>query len=214
MTNRPEMLNKQSLKERGWTEALIKRFLGEPDATKPNPHYKKAAPMQLYTLARVEEAEKDEAWQQAKLQASKRGEASKSVAARKAAVLIEQAQHMQITVTRLPREVVIKRAIASYNAWNQERAWRSFEAWEPATEASDPDFLERITVNYIRHHLTSYDAHLEQLAGQIGVHQAGQVIRRRIYNEIAKEYPEYAVECQRQMQVRSSEISATRQEEE
>jgi hypothetical protein len=67
---------------------------------------------------------------------------------------------------------------------------------------SDPDFLERITINSIRHHLTSYDTHLEQVVGQIGARQAGKMIRRRIYDEIAKAYPEYAEECQRQMQAR------------
>ena len=108
----PQMLSLKDLKDRGWTEALVKQFLGVPDALKPNPYY------------------------------------------------------------------------------HWENAWRHGAIWEPATEQSDPAFLERITVNYIRHQLTSYDTHLEQAAGQIGVHQAGKVIRRRIYDAIARgEYP-------------------------
>jgi len=201
----PKMLSLKDLKERGWTAALVKQFLGEPDALKPNPYYRKAAPMLLYSPARVEQAEGQEEWKQAKARASLRSQASKTVAARKAAELLERAEQMQITVHRLPTETVIEQAIASYNVHNWEIAWRHGDVWEPATERSDPDFLERITVNYIRHHLTAYDTHLEQVAGQIGVRQAGKVIRRRIYDEIAKEYPEYAEECQRQMQARYGE---------
>lgn len=205
MRDTQQMWSLKDLKERGWTDTLVKQFLKEPDATKPNPFYRKAAPMQLYSPSRVLEAEGQEEWQQAKARAARRSEAGKAVAARKAAVLVERAEQMRITVHRLPTETVIEQAIASYNAHNWEIAWRHGDAWEPATERSDPDFLERITVNYIRHHLTSYDSHLEQVVGQIGVHQAGKVIRRRIYDEIAKEYPEYAAECQRQMQARSGE---------
>lgn len=204
-SDRPKMLSLKDLKERGWTAALVKQFLGEPDALKPNPYYRKAAPMQMYSPARVEQAESQEEWKQAKARASLRSQASKTVAARKAAELVERAEQMRINVHRLPTETVIEQAIASYNAHNWETVWRHGDAWEPATERSEPDFLERITVNYIRHHLTSYDTYLEQVVGQVGVRQAGKVIRRRIYDEIAKAYPEYAEECQRQMQARYGE---------
>ena len=44
--------------ERGWTDGLIKRYLGEPDKLVPNPHYRRArAKMRLYDLARVVQAE-------------------------------------------------------------------------------------------------------------------------------------------------------------
>jgi hypothetical protein len=33
------------LRERGWTEAMIRDLLGNPDLTIGNPHYKTAAPM-------------------------------------------------------------------------------------------------------------------------------------------------------------------------
>lgn len=54
MDKKPEYLSTLKLKERGWTDGMIRRFLGEPDATRPNPHYKCAAPMKLYELKRVE----------------------------------------------------------------------------------------------------------------------------------------------------------------
>lgn len=136
--------------------------------------------MQLYSPAHIEQKESQEEWQQAKARASARSQASKIAAARKATELVERAEQIRITIQRLPLERVMEEAIASYNDYHWEIALRHGEIWEPATEQSDPAFLERITVNYIRHHLTSYDTHLEQVAGQVGVLQAGKVIRRRI----------------------------------
>lgn len=41
------------LKERGWTEAMIRDLLGKPDRRVDNPHYSSAAPMRLWRLQRV-----------------------------------------------------------------------------------------------------------------------------------------------------------------
>lgn len=46
------------LKERGWTDGMIKKFLGEPDDTLVNPVFKCAAPMALYDINRVKRIEK------------------------------------------------------------------------------------------------------------------------------------------------------------
>ena len=46
------------LKQRGWTDGLIKKFLPKPDETKTNPIVKSAAPMKLYKIKRVERIEK------------------------------------------------------------------------------------------------------------------------------------------------------------
>ena len=66
------------LKQRGWTEAMIRDVLGDPDALAPNPHYSKGAPMKLFTLHRVVKAESSEDYRVAKEKADRR-----RVAARK-----------------------------------------------------------------------------------------------------------------------------------
>jgi hypothetical protein len=43
-------LTQTQLKERGWTEGLIKRFLPRPSKRKENPNYKSGPPMCLYSL--------------------------------------------------------------------------------------------------------------------------------------------------------------------
>ena len=45
------------LKERGWTEAMIRDLLGDPDLRVDNPNYKSAAPMRLWRLQRAEAIE-------------------------------------------------------------------------------------------------------------------------------------------------------------
>lgn len=45
------------LKERGWTEAMIRDLLGEPDRYVDNPHYKSSGQMRLWRLQRAEAAE-------------------------------------------------------------------------------------------------------------------------------------------------------------
>jgi hypothetical protein len=77
--------------------------------------------------------------------------------------------------------------------------------YEPASAQSDPAFLEQITINYIRHNLTVYETHLKEVAGQSGISEAERVVRRRVYDEIAAQRPDYAEECKRQMRDCSGE---------
>ena len=50
------------LKHRGWTDAMIRDLLGEPDKRGANPHYRKAAPTRLFKISRVELIEATEAF--------------------------------------------------------------------------------------------------------------------------------------------------------
>lgn len=198
----PMLVTMPQLKERGWTETRVKKFLDPPDATRPNPHYRSAAPMRLYAIARVEAAESREDWKQAALRSRGRSEAGKAVAARKAAELVKAVKQLPITVTRLPPDQLLEQAITSYNEFHEELLWERGHDYEPAHAGSDLAFLARITVNYIRHHLTAYDTHLEEVAGRIGVRQAIAAIRYRVYAAIEETYPDLAEECQRQIQSR------------
>ena len=46
-----------TLRERGWTDAMIRDLLGKPDKLRPNPRYRSAAPMRLWAWPRVHEIE-------------------------------------------------------------------------------------------------------------------------------------------------------------
>ena len=58
-----EYAGSRVLARRGWTEAAIRRFLGEPDRRVPNPVYRSAAPARLYSMTRVTAAEDTPEWQ-------------------------------------------------------------------------------------------------------------------------------------------------------
>lgn len=52
-----ECIGAAGLKARGWTEAMIRDLLGDPDWSADNPHYKSAAPMRLWRVQRAGQAE-------------------------------------------------------------------------------------------------------------------------------------------------------------
>lgn len=58
--NQKKYYRSSELKQRGWTEGLIRKFLPKPDETKTNPIIRSAAPMKLYKIKRVERIEKSE----------------------------------------------------------------------------------------------------------------------------------------------------------
>lgn len=57
------LFTKTGVKERGWTEGAIKKFLGNPDKTAPNPYSKKKPEVKLFSCDRVKRIEQTEEWQ-------------------------------------------------------------------------------------------------------------------------------------------------------
>lgn len=105
-----------------------------------------------------------------------------------------QVKSRKAEVTQLPLEVVLRLAIHAYNIDQAEKG-----STFTASEDSDPAFLERIEVNYIRHELTTYDMDLESVAGKPGLRDLKDAIREMIYEAIAEAYPDLAVECYQQL---------------
>src|ERR1700722_10380372 len=53
------------LKERGWTEAMVRRLLGPPDATVPNPVFQSGVRIGLWRVDRVHAVQTTEEWARA-----------------------------------------------------------------------------------------------------------------------------------------------------
>lgn len=103
------------------------------------------------------------------------------------------AKVVDVSVANLP----LSRAIASA----QKHFNRRNTNGRPATLDSDPHFLERITVNYLRHVCSNYDAHrdfLQRIDDPKVRARAGAIIKGRQLAEIARCYPELAAEARRQ----------------
>lgn len=193
----PAHVSLAGLKARGWTPALIATFLGAPDLVRDNPHYKSAAPMRLYALARVEEVEASDAYRQAVAAGAARRQGARQAAQTKRAALLAAVETLQILVPVYEQAALTRAACEHYNGRQAAREWQEWS--EPATPQSHPDFLARISVNMIRHALTSYEEELEQMYGKVGVREAYRQINAQVYAAIAAAYPTLAEECQRQL---------------
>lgn len=96
-------------------------------------------------------------------------------------------------------EEVIQRACNSYNAYKEEQAFRTgFYDWQRATPGLDTAFLDRITVNYLRHELSHYEVELTRIFGKVGKEEAYVHLNSKVYAAIAALYPKLASECERQ----------------
>jgi hypothetical protein len=188
-----------TLKARGWTATLIRDYLGAPDSSCPNPYYQSAAPMRLYARARVEAVEASPAWPTLQEQVARRKAAAAKAVETKTQRLWDYLDELEITVPVMSLPLLTEQACAHYNDWQSVR-----ERWDAqeATPASNPSFLERISVNYLRHRLSAYEQELARLFGKVGVREAYLEVNDMVYEAIATAYPTLAAECARQLQTK------------
>lgn len=104
------------------------------------------------------------------------------------------ATRVDVQVVQLAPPVLVRRAIAHYNA-------RLAPGKRPAETTSSEAFLKRLCVNLLRHIGSNYDAHrngVRSSGGQRLSDTAGTVIKKRVLVEIARVYPWLAEEARRQ----------------
>jgi hypothetical protein len=181
------MLTRQALRERGWTDMAIARFLSEPDATKANPRYRSASPMKLYDLQRVAAIENTPAFIAWRTSAAPR----KASAARAQQTRARQTEEWvaSLPAPRIPRyskDHLYRLAAVHYNALWSGRGDTDRVAFH---KTDDPAFLNRIAANFLRHEQTDYEARLLQSRGRVGAAEARVAIREKIMTAIAAAYP-------------------------
>ncbi len=201
----PELLNKPDLRARGWTDTGIRRFLGDPDATRENTWIRSGAPMKLWALGPVEAIEASADWA-AWLQGSQlHREGSQADADRHRAEGRAMGEAVLIEVEQVDLDDARECAIWSYNERTVQKAGKyPFHAdRHEASTDSDPEFLNRITVNFLRYERTSYDVIGEKLFRLVGRYEAQELLCERVLGVIAAEYPALAGECFRQLDART-----------
>lgn len=173
---------------RKWTERLIKKYMPVPDEIRNNPHYGRASEMKLYKISRVESIEKNEQFlidfQKTIL---RRKSSLKMVETKKDNLLIEISE-LPISVEFIPRNELVPLVIDDYNDRNYYKDYLTLRDLDQST-------LERLTVNYIRHQLTSYDQCLGLIFSKVGKKEGYRLLIERIYNCISESYPELTREC-------------------
>ncbi len=178
-------------KDRGWTDTQIKTFLPEPDQTARNPFSRKAAPMKLYALERVEAIEATPEYQKAREASRTRQLAARGRALAKKKEAVAAAEALELRIEPEPWQDMQDKAIAHFNG-------RLRRSQSPASRKTSTARLDRLTVNYLRHQQTSYEEELKEFKGVVGVGEAYLVVRNRILDLIAETYPLLRTECERQ----------------
>lgn len=199
-----ECCSKAALKARGWTEKTITTFLGNPDREAKNPVFRSAAPVKLYLLSRVKAAERSPEYLAFVAKNAGRRSGAKKAVETKRERLLKELAGWQIALRTKPYGAVVDAAIQSYNEFHEDLYYDRGHGYEPAARDSSPEFLQRITVNHLRHNLSNYDARLDALFGKVGKQEAYRLLNAKIYAKIAEEYPLLRDECERQMQRKSN----------
>lgn len=175
-----------SLKDRGWTESIIKKMGVEPDREEVNPHYRCAAPMKLYDVRRIESIEATDEFRTLYNAALKRRMAAKKAADTKMQAMKEYVHSIEIKMPNLSREQVFRQAVAHYNdLWN----WRGrYDKHINDYRILDNETLERLAANMIRHSMTDYEDALERSYGKVGVEYAHDYLKEKINRMVHDAY--------------------------
>lgn len=185
----PKMLTKTDIKQRGWNDLLINSLLGKPDKTKRNPHYRSATPMSLYLEERVNEAEKTEDFINHIANRESRVAAAQKAVATKTSNIIDYVNNLEISIPYIIPDLLTKKACRHYEElWAERGESRS-------AVGGDIVFINRITVNYLRHECSNYEYELAAIYKKTGKGKAYDLLKSRILDAIAEKYPELKAEC-------------------
>lgn len=182
------------LRERGWSPAMVRDLLGEPDH--PTVHTKRGRVKSAarWDIERVEAAEAGPGFAVRRAKAAVRSKAGKLSAEKRAAATLEWARTVEIE--SLPEMTIAFVLRAGMESWRKRQRVYGFSDAPPSPE--------RAAVNWLRHQRTRYDDLLNDEArfGTVGIVEARWTIRRRVYAMIAERFPELKDECQAQIAVR------------
>lgn len=178
MNKKREMICASELiKTRGWTNSLIKKFLPTPDATKTNPIFKSAAPMKLYNINKVKRIERSKAFKEAKEVAQKKKDSAQKATETKKANTFKRIENLNFNILGIDKKRLIQRAINHYETYHDTKVIYA-----------DEEFINRITINYLRHNCTKYDKVLDGLYGSVGKQEAHDIIKQKLNDTIKEKY--------------------------
>ena len=192
------LFNKTNLKERGWTEAAIRDFLGEPDNTEVNPYYRGGPRILLWTESRVIQAERTKEFCDWKERSADRRELLSKLATERAQSsrreLLTHINAIKISIPLMSIDSLDQAAWERY--YNHANAIGRWDHSGPSP--ANRSFLDRISVNYLRHQETDYEEELEHLFGAVGRVEGYLRVKDKVLAAIARAYPHLRAECRRQ----------------
>lgn len=122
--------------------------------------------------------------------------------------VLRAARRLRIQVPTMSTVVLVRRACEHYNAQHPTKP-----PVDPRSLRTRPQFVARISVNYLRHELTSYDGNRDAIRRLTSdpntASHAGAIIKGRTLAAIAETYPHLAAEARRQA-VRTDAVTGQR----
>jgi hypothetical protein len=154
-------------------DRFVKRLGIEPDDTYQNPYYRSAQPARLWSRRTLAALKRRTAFREFVVGAASRSKSALSATETKVKMLVAECEAWKpdLCTLRWDREpwtldVLVTAAVDAYN--DRQKARDDYDS-DYASVNSSPEFLDRITRNYIRHNLTDYDALLASIRGRAGV---------------------------------------------
>lgn len=169
-----DLLSKSQLKsEYGLTDKLI-GMLGAPDVLKPNPHYRKAAPMAFYDRRRVTAfmASNSEL-----IAVTRKRKASAGVA-------VETKRQQAAADLEMQLQALALNPIPPMNELTLMVARFISDRYGEAPDVVTPKAI----CSYIRHNYTNYEAILSSIRGKVGTGELYQRTKREIVQRIIDHY--------------------------
>ena len=192
--NNEVLITNPELKARGWTDSVVRKYLGKPDGYRDNPRYRSAPKTKLYNLSRVAEMERRPEVLEALQKAAIRSETSRKSAKMQSKRLLEYIRNLNIEVPSMPEDVLIEKACSHYNGlWIGRGDYDRY-----ASPLSPKHFLSRISVNFLRHEMTNYEDELARIFGKVGCVKGRVLLKSRILDKIGEVYPTLSKECRKQ----------------
>lgn len=172
--SRDDYFSVRELKGRGWTERLVRQYLGEPDWTVPNPQRRSAAPKRLYLITRVTAIESVEH----EFQQDKERSALYSV---------------RLKVLSDNKRLQLEGLVRAVPMPPLEFSWSDVRKLAVERRASHPSnaehSVERVAVDILLDTMKSLDWHLDEFMWHSGIREARKLLRRRMLAHVINHYP-------------------------
>lgn len=191
--------NKTELKERNWTDSLIRKYLNHVTPQEFTGLYRRQ-PQKCYLKCIVEKVELKDSFksdlEKSQIRSARMIGVQETRRAKNIEMLEEHLDSIKVEVIKDSQ--LIRDTIESKREYYLDTGQFGYGS-DLDARFVDNDTLSRWAVNYIRHNLTDYDAYLEDVIfGRTGSQEMYVMLKEDILDKIAAAYPKYKKACNKQ----------------
>jgi len=174
------------LKERGWSDSMIRKFMPLPDEFLPNPYYPNSGHMRLYLKTRAGKIEKTEQFMSASLSASKRADMLNMCFEQKKGALSALAHQINIPDFTRDEASIMNSAALEFEMGRENYNHSKDEQTKE---------IHKIAINMLLEIQGPVIWQLDDFYHHQGVCEARKIVRQRILAKIIRTYPVLKDEC-------------------